>query len=181
MKNLIGLLTFALLIVSIEVKAELSKTTLLSLNMMMIDRTYTDRGVESKSKQTDMDIKVTRIEKQWSYGGIFSTNTNDPSQSNRTSYGLSGGYYSDKDFYINLHYFLSSKYKLDPVTEYTKGTGFGIDLGFLVKITSSFLAGIEITHRNYNYTEITQGGVATPASATHTELIPMFTFAVAFQ
>ncbi len=181
MKTLFSSLFFGLLIITIESKADLSKTTLLSLNMMMIDRAHVDAGIETKSKQTDMELKVNRIEKQWSYGAIYATNSNDPSQTNRTSYGLSGGYYSDKDFYVNVHYFLSSKYKLDPVTEYSKGTGFGVDLGFLVKITSSFLAGFELTHRNYTYSEISRGGLAAPISATHTELIPMVTFAVAFQ
>ncbi len=182
MNKMIGLFILASMVTFISpARADLSNTTLLSLDVMYLDREYEDSGTQTKSKQTDLDLKITRVVKAWSYGAIYVTNSSDPAQSSRTSYGLSGGYFSDKDFYINFHYFLSSKYNLGPGAQYSKGTGYGIDLGFLTKITSSFLAGLMLSQRNYSYTEVSAGGVSASTSATHKELIPMFTLAVAFQ
>jgi len=171
---------FALLFCAVA-KADLSKTTLFSLNTMYIDRDYDDNGTKTHSKTNDTDLRVTRVDKQFSYGAIYSMNSNDSSDASRASYGLSVGYYSIKDFYVNLHYFISSKYNFGGGTEYTKGNGYGVDLGFLSKVTSSFYVGLVITHRTYNYTDISTGGMTSSTSATHNELIPLFSFAVAFQ
>jgi hypothetical protein len=178
----LGLLPFVVSVLFAgTAQADLTKTTLFSVNAMYINRDYNDNGTELKSKETDMDLRVTRVEKSFSYGAIYATSSNDANQSNRTSYGLSVGYYSDKDFYVNLHYFLSSKYTLSGGTEYTKGNGYGLDMGVLSKITSSLYIGLVGTYRSYAYTELSQGGVTTSTDSKHTDLLPMFTLAVAFQ
>lgn len=172
---------FSLVILtSVVAKADLSRTTLFSLNTIYLDREYKDNGVTSKSKQTDTDLRLMRIEKKWAYGLIYSQSANDSSSASRTSTGLSLGYYSEKDFYLNVHYFLNSKYSFTGF-EYSKGNGYEIDLGFVSKITSSFYAGLVIARKEFKYTEQTIGGVQSTADATHQELIPMFTFAVVFQ
>ncbi len=162
-------------------RADIFKSTLFSLNTIYLDRDYDNNGVKSKSKETDTDLRLMRIEKNWAYGGIYSISSNDSSDSNRTSYGISGGYFSDKDFYIAAHYFLSSKYKAGGGVEYSKGTGYGIDLGFLTKITTSFYAGLVFIHRSYSYSEQNSSAGSSSVSVSHRELIPMFTFGVVFQ
>ena len=167
--------------------ADLSRTTLFSLNTIYIDRDYTFANVSTHDKITDTDLRLMRIEKKWAYGVIYSQSASDSSDASRTSYGISTGYYSDKDFYINLHYFFGSKYTMG-ATEYSKGSGYEIDLGFLTKITSSFYAGLMFGRKEFKYSESTTNAgfpgapsTTAQASAVHRELIPMFTFAVVFQ
>ena len=174
------------LFVSVAAQADLSRSTLFSLNTILLDREYIDNNVTTKSKITDTDLRLMRIEKQWAYGVIYSQSASDSSAASRSSYGISAGYYSDKDFYINLHYFLNSKYTAGN-TDYSKGSGYELDLGFVSKITSSFYAGLMFGRKEFKYSESTTnlgfpGGTTTSqTSSTHRELIPMFTFAVVFQ
>jgi len=170
----------SILLASMVSHADLSKTLVFSLNTIYLDRDYDDNGTTSESKITDTDLRLIRVDKKFAVGGIYSISSNDSSNSSRTSYGISAGYYSDKDFYLNAHYFLSSKYKFNGTTEYTKGSGYEIDLGFLSKITSSFYVGLMVAHKSFSYSEMTVNGVSSSTSATHKELIPMFTFAVVF-
>lgn len=181
MKNLSLWSAVVVLLISGVAQADLTKTTLFSLNTMYIDRDYDDDGTKTQAKTNDTDLRITRVDKQFSYGAIYSMNSNDASDANRSSYGISVGYYSVKDFYVNLHYFISSKYNFGGGTEYTKGNGYGVDLGFLSKVTSSFYVGLVITHRGYSYSEISSSGATASVSSTHKELVPLFSFAVAFQ
>lgn len=173
MKNIALVL---IVLFSAVAQADLSKSTLFSLNTIYLDRDYNDNGVVYQDKITDTDLRLMRIEKQWSYGAIYSLSSNDSSDASRASYGLSVGYYSEKDFYLNYHYFYSSKYNFSG-GEY-KGTGYEFDLGFLSKVTSSFYVGIMFAIKNFNYTELSNNGVTTSINATQKEVIPMFTFAV---
>lgn len=177
MKNVF--LLIIVILAGLSARADLSRSTIFSLNTIYIDRDYDNNGVTSKSKQTDTDLRLTRVEKNWSYGAIYALSSNDSSDANRTSYGLSVGYYSEKDFYLNFNYFLASKYAFGS-NEYSKGTGYEVDLGFLTKITSSFYAGLLIGIKNFSYTEQRIGGVTSSASINHREVLPMFTFAVDF-
>jgi len=162
-------------------QAEMFKSTLFQLNTIYIDRDYDDNGVKSKSKQTDTDFRIMRVEKHWAYGAIYSLSSNDSSDASRTNFGLSVGYYSEKDFYMNLHYFLTSKYNNGfGGTEYSKGNGYEFDVGFLSKITSSFYVGLLVALKSFTYNEQTAGGVTSGISATHKEVIPMFSFAIRF-
>ena len=158
--------------------ADMFRSTLFSLNTIYLDRDYTDNGMVSQSKATDTDLRLMRIEKNWSYGAIYSLSSSDASDSSRTSVGLSAGYYSERDFYLNFHYFLSSKYSFGGASEYTKGGGYEFDVGFLSKVTSSFYVGLLVAIKNFSYSEQTLGGVTSGVSATHREVIPMFSFAV---
>lgn len=179
MKN--HLLFFVVLLsVSVPASADLFKSTVFSLNTIYMDRDYDDNGVQSRTKMTDTDLRLIRIEKNWAYGAIYSMSANDSSDANRTSYGLTAGYYSEKDFYLNAHYFLSSKYKAG-ATEYTKGSGYQIDVGMLSKISSSVYIGLLVALKNFSYSEAETGGVTSSISATHREVLPMFSLAIAFR
>lgn len=175
MKTIIIFLSFFTVNVA---SADMFRSTLFSLNTIYMDRDYDDSGVKSKSTATDTDLRLMRIEKYWSYGGIYSLSSNDSSTSSRTSVGLSVGYYSEKDFYLNLHYFLSSKYSFGGASEYTKGNGYEFDVGFLSKVTSSFYVGIVMAIKNFNYSELTIAGNTSAVNSSHREVIPMFTFAI---
>ena len=171
----------ALLLMFSSAQADMFKSTLFSLNTIYVDRDYDDNGIQSNSKETDTDFRLTRVEKNWSYGVVYALSSNDSSIANRTSYGLSVGYFSDKDFYLNLNYFLSSKYSFGGGSEYSRGGGYEFDLGFLSKVTSSFYVGLALAIKNFTYTEQTMAGVTSSISATHKDVLPMFTFAVSFQ
>lgn len=177
MKKKIGFLLVFL--VAGAAQADLSKSTVFSLNTIYIDRDYDDNGVKSKMKMTDTDFRLMRVEKGWAYGAIYSLSSNDSSDAQRNSAGLSLGYYSQKDFFINLHYYLTSKYKAGAL-EYSKGNGYEVDVGMLSKVTSSVYIGLLMALKNFSYTEQTMGGVTSSTSATHREVIPMFTLAIAF-
>jgi hypothetical protein len=168
-----------LLIFSNTTKADMFKSTLFSLNTIYLDRDYDDNGFKTKSKQTDTDFRIIRIEKYWSYGAIYSLSANDASDAGRSSYGLSLGYFSEKDFYMNLHYFVSSKYRTGGV-DYTKGNGYEFDVGFLSKVTSSFYVGLLVALKNFSYTEQTVAGLKSSITSNHKEVIPMFSFGVNF-
>ena len=179
MKSYLRLFVFiGSLIYSYSTQADLFRSTLFSLNTIYLDRDYVDNGVKSQSKATDTDLRLMRIEKYWSYGAIYALSSSDASDSNRSSMGLSIGYYSEKDFYLNYHHFISSKYSFGGNSEYSKGGGYEFDVGFLSKVTSSFYVGIVMAIKNFNYTQLNAAGVTSATSASHKEVIPMFTFAV---
>ncbi len=171
---------FLILTFSNVTKADMFKSTLFSLNTIYLDRDYDDNGTKTKTKETDTDFRLMRIEKYWAYGALYSMSANDASDAGRSSYGVSAGYYSEKDFYMNLHYYISSKYKIGSNIEYTKGNGYEFDVGFLSKVTSSFYVGLLVALKDFSYSEQTSGGLKTNISATHKEVIPMFSFAVSF-
>lgn len=77
------------LFISNTSKADVFKSTLFSLNTIYLDRDYDDNGVKTKAKETDTDFRIMRVEKYWSYGGIYSISANDSSDAGRSSYGLS--------------------------------------------------------------------------------------------
>lgn len=160
--------------------ADMFKSTIFSLNTIYLDRDYDDNGAKTTNKQTDTDFRVMRVEKYWSYGLIYSLSSNDSSDAGRASYGLSAGYYSQKDFYMNAHYFLSSQYKLGGGAEYTKGSGYEFDVGFLSKVTSSFYVGLLVAIKNFSYSEQMSAGTTSEVTVTHKEVVPMFSFAVNF-
>lgn len=161
-------------------RADMFKSTLFSLNTIYLDRDYDNNGTKYKAKATDTDFRIMRIEKYWSYGVIYSLSSNDSSDASRTSYGLSAGYYSEKDFYMNLHYFLSTKYKLSSGPEYGGGSGYEFDVGFLSKVTSSFYVGLLVALKNFTYSEQSIAGTTSSIAATQKEVIPMFSFAINF-
>ncbi len=176
MKTLFTMLS--LVLIGSIAKADLFKSTLFSFNTIYLDRDYSDNGSTSQAKITDTDMRLMRIEKHWAYGFIYSLSSNDSSDASRSSYGLSVGYFSEKDFYLQMHYFLASKYAFNGNSEYTKGGGYEFDLGFLSKVTSSFYVGIVFAIKNFTYSELTTSGSKSTVSASHREVMPMFTFAV---
>jgi hypothetical protein len=172
------LILASMLLFSSFAHADIYKSVLVQLDTIYLTRDYTDAGGTFQDKITDTDFRLMRVEKQWAYGVMYSLSANDSSNANRSSYGLSLGFYSEKDFYLNYTYFYSSKYSFGG-TEY-KGNGYEIDLGFLSKVTSSFYVGLMFAIKNFSYSDSVTNGVSTSISATQKEVMPMFTFAVDF-
>jgi hypothetical protein len=172
------IILFLICLYSGFVQADISKSTLFSLNTIYLDRDYNDNGAIYQDKITDTDLRLMRIEKNWGYGVNYSLSSNDSSDANRTSIGLSVGFYSEKDFYLNYTYFYTSRYSFSG-GEY-KGTGYEFDLGFISKVTASFYAGLMFAIKSFNYTESISGGASSSSNATQKEVLPMFTFAVVF-
>lgn len=178
MKNFIYIQAVILLL-SLVSRADMFKTTLFTVNTIYLDRDYDTNGTRTQSKSTDTDFRLIKIERNWAYGGVYSLSANDASSSNRTSMGVTIGYYSERDFFMNYTYFLSSKYNSGGV-EYTKGNGYEFDLGFLSRVTSSFYVGLMAAVKNFTYTEQTSGGAPSATNVTHREVVPMFTFGIVF-
>ncbi len=182
MKNLILFAASAVcLFGSVTAHADLSNTVLFTINTIYIDRDYTDNGVTSQAKTTDTDLRLGKVFKNYYAGAIYSQSSNDSSDASRTSYGISTGFFSDKDLYIAAHYFLTSKFNRGSGVTDQKGSGFEIDLGGLFKFTSSFYLGLMMAYKTFNYSERSTNGVITATSVSHRELLPQFTVGFAFQ
>ncbi len=181
MRNLlISLLSFMALIFPPNVYADLNNTFLFTLNTIYITRDYNDNGIKSSYKTTDTDIRLGKVFRSYYAGLLYSQSANDSNAASRTSYGLSGGYFSEKDIYMVANYFFSSKNSQSGVFE-DKGTGFEIDLGGLFRFTSSFYLGLMMAYRSFSYTDRTISGVSAGTSAQNRELVPMFTIGFALQ
>ena len=162
-------------------RADLSNTILVTINTIYLDRDYSDNGIKTQNKTTDTDIRFGKVFQKYYAGIIYSQSSNDSSNANRTSYGLSTGYYSEKDLYIAAHYFFSSKFNRGGGTVDEKGSGYEVDLGGLFKFTSSFYMGLMMAYKTFSYSERTTGGLTTGVSIFHKELMPLFTIGFAFQ
>lgn len=162
------------------VKADLTNTVLFTLNTIYLDRDFNDNGVTFQEKTTDTDIRLGKVFKHYYAGIIYSQSSNDSSDASRTSYGVSTGYFSEKDLYIAAHYFFSSKFARGGGVVDEKGSGFEIDLGGLFKFTSSFYMGLMMAYKTFNYSERTIAGVTTARSVSQRELLPQFTVGFAF-
>ena len=177
----LSLFTILFFVFQPKAQADLTNTVLFTLNTIYLDRDYTDNGVTSQAKTTDTDLRLGKVFKRYYAGAIYSQSSNDSSDSNRTSYGLSGGYFSEKDLYIAAHYFFSSTFDHGGGTVDEKGSGYEIDLGGLFKFTSSFYMGLMMAYKTFNYSERSINGVSGGTSVTHRELLPLFTIGFAFQ
>lgn len=162
-------------------EADLSNTILFTLNTIYLDRDFNDNGIRGQEKTTDTDIRLGKVFKHYYAGAIYSQSSNDSSDASRTSYGISTGYFSDKDLYIAAHYFFSSKFARGGGVIDEKGSGFEIDLGGLFKFTSSFYMGLMMAYKTFSYSERNTAGVTTGTSVSHRELLPLFTVGFAFQ
>ena len=64
-------------------------------------------------------------------------------------------------WFVHGHYLLSSTF--DPNTadtsQYTKGGGMQVDLGYLFPVGQSFHLGLQLTHRAFEYKALTTAGV----------------------
>ncbi len=164
-----------------QAHADLSNTYLFTLNTIYLDRDYSDNGLKFKYKTTDTDIRLGRVFRQAYAGIIYSQSANDSTNANRTSYGLSGGYFSDRDIYIEAHYFFNSKYDHGGGVVDGGGSGFEIDLGGLFRFTSSFYLGLLMAYKAFSYTERSTSGISAATSVSHRELMPLFTVGFALQ
>ena len=180
-KIFFSLLVFTFLIQIQSAHADLSNTVLITLNTIYLDRDYSDNGIKTQNKTTDTDIRFGKVFQKYYAGIIYSQSSNDSSDANRTSYGLSTGYYSEKDLYIAAHYFFNSKFNRGGGTVDEKGSGYEIDLGGLFKFTSSFYMGLMMAYKTFSYSERTTGGTTTAVSISHKELMPLFTVGFTFQ
>ncbi len=160
------------------VKADLSNTTLFKANIMYVDRSFSNGTTSTSYKTQDLDLRLGRVFKKV-YAGIISSQSNyDLLTANRSSLGVSLGYFSDKDVYLMVHYFVSSKYQEFSTLNYQKGSGTQVDLGGLFKLSSSFLAGMLFSYKSLTYSELVTNGVSTTVNLSHREMLPMFTLAV---
>ncbi|UYL10270.1 hypothetical protein B9G69_006715 [Bdellovibrio sp. SKB1291214] len=110
-----------------------------------------DNGADSKSSRMVYDVGLYYKFQGggWVLGGLYqndSTSVNGVSTP-RTSYGLSGGYMTNKEMggYIIATYFISSV-----MGDYNEGSGYQVDLGYKFTPRRIPLA-FQISYKNYDY------------------------------
>lgn len=120
----------------------------------------------------------------WAILGMYSienkkTDTgNSTSNSDRTSYGAGGGWYSREAMgpYVDAIYHLNSKLMLGS-TKY-QGTGWQVDVGYQFQISGAVSFGVQLAYSNFVYTKL-DGTALTPPD-TRTNLDPMLALVIIF-
>lgn len=145
------------------------------LSALKYDTTYESSGTTSKDNRTFLDFKVGYLtSSQIYFGGIYSsysqnTDTNSPA---RTATGLSIGYHN-QGFFADFNYFLMSEYQSGATTTWKDGSGFGLDFGYNVMMSSNFYVGAELTYKTLEYKKINVGGADVSATNKVTEMLPL--------
>jgi hypothetical protein len=123
------------------------------------------------------DIKAGYITESGVYlGGLFSTRSDNQTSVDTvsgSSTGVGVGYFGDGGFNLRGYYKFGDTYG-----DYSEGTGFQADLGYLLNPTSSFFFGINVSIRQTQYKSNTT--IAGFDSWTRKETYPFFTFGFLF-
>lgn len=108
----------------------------------------------SESSRLFYDFKLGYHYNSIYLGGIYSSRAveSGATEDQRTSYGLSLGYHSGGTF-LDLSYFINASRTIG-ATEYTQGTGLGVDLGYNFGVTPSFFMGLQASYKTFTYKEV---------------------------
>lgn len=126
---------------------------------------------ESRDNRTYADIKFGYLMSNSIYLGVIhstmsvSTGTDSPS---RSATGLSVGYHGN-GLFADLNYFLQSEYKFSSTSAMKEGSGFGLDFGYNIPMSSSFYMGVQLTYKSISYKKIE----SVTSANTFTEMLPM--------
>ena len=111
-------------------------------------------------------------------GGIYDSETEDygASEQERTSYGVSFGYFGDSIAVVGSYY-ISSELSTGGASNY-EGTGFKVYLSYFFSLTQSVGLGPMLTYKSFTYTEL--GGNSLSTDREETKIDPMIAFSVKF-
>ena len=155
---------------------------LLGASLNLTGSTSDDGTTKTNSSATGYDVKFGQVMGSGLYWGLFytgSSGSTDPGtgsiSSSSSGYGVSLGYFNS-GWYGVLNYLLSHENTVG-TTKDTKGTGYGVELGYMIPMSGSFslLVGAEYNYVNYKEQDIGAGPVAADIKVTSTTF-PKVTF-----
>lgn len=139
---------------------------LLGVNLFMYNAKVTDNGTSGESNTMIYDAKLGYLPGSGLYvGGIYTSRNHSGTLSDSGSAtGASLGYMGDNGLYLMGHYLVTAK-----TGDYTDGSGYQADFGYLANVSGSFHVGAELTYRDITYKKLNG------ADTTHevTEMFPM--------
>lgn len=135
---------------SLQAEARRSSSGVLFTANATINNTEVETsGGTSKSEFTLIDLKLGYLGGSGLYlGGLYSTRSGNNSSESGNALGASVGYVGARGFFIKGHYIASSE-----LGDWKEGTGMQVDFGYLSNVTSSFVVGVELTHRAIEYSK----------------------------
>lgn len=156
---------------SLQAEARRSSSgVLFTANAFMYNTEAEQGSASAKSENSVIDLKLGYLGGSGLYlGGMYSTR--DMNGADGNAIAASVGYVGSKGFFIKGHYVASAE-----LDEWKEGTGFQVDFGYLSNVTSSFVVGVEITHRSIEYAKHD----TVPGKYKLTETMPMLTLGFVF-
>lgn len=158
----------------------------LGLSTSIQNSTYSgdDYGTSITTTTTAIDAKFGYVFSNSFYlGGLYSTTT----ISGQTGYspsvtgmGVTLGYHSN-GWIFDATYFLSGTYNdVTAGTNYTNGSGYGVDLGYNFMLSSSFYLGLELDYKSITYAKKEVSSVSTDRNNTVAGYRPMINLGFMF-
>jgi hypothetical protein len=144
-----------------------------------LETTSTSATLDSKESTYDLNLGFLYSSglylgvNQSSYQVVTKSDGATTSDKTATATGLSAGYFGTNGLYLRLHYYLSAQYD-----DYKKGSGTQLELGYMGRVASSFLLGVQLAQQSLTFTE--NDTIATFEKYTISDLRPMFTMGFIF-
>jgi hypothetical protein len=136
----------------------------------------------TKANNTYYDLKLGYLNKKIYVGGIYSVHTQESGGSQDPKRDLMGatlGYHND-GWYLDASYFFGGNYDTSTI-DYRKASGFGIDLGYDVKVTGNVYLGLKGSYKSYTFKEYEQNSNTVVAdNKVKSEMYPMIVLGIIF-
>lgn len=164
----------------------LTNGLLLSGNIMMLDQ-HTETQASSTAKATLKvqlaDVKIGQItENGWYFGAIYhSRNQGDATSTDHTQApGLSFGYTLPEGLYFLGHVLGFAEHKDNSNNiQYSEGTGFAADIGYLTDLTTTLYVGFCYSFRQLEFKK-RKPELSSFQSRKYSEQSPMLSIALLF-
>ena len=150
-----------------------SSGVLFDVNAFVYNSKAKDDNSSSESNTMIYDLKLGYLPGSGLYLGAIYTSRNHSGtlSDSGSATGASIGYFGDSGFYGMAHYYFTATNG-----DYSDGTGYQADFGYLTEVSGPFHVGVELTYRDLTYKKLNG------ASANHelTEMFPMLTLGFIF-
>jgi hypothetical protein len=119
------------------------------------------------------DLKLGYLPGNGLYVGAIYTSRNHSGtlSDSGSATGASVGYLSDSGFYFMGHYYFTATNG-----DYSNGSGYQGDFGYLVDVSGPFYVGVELTYRDLTYKKV----LGADTNYELTEMFPMLTLGFIF-
>lgn len=174
MKNIFVIMTLLLTTGIAEARGGGAGTGFLAdVNAFVYNSKAKSGNTTAESNTMIYDVKLGYLTGSGLYlGGIYTSRNHSGTLSDSGSAtGLSVGYLGEAGFFIMGHYYLTATNG-----DYSNGSGYQADFGYLTEVSGAFYVGVELTYRDLTYKKF-QG-----ADTTYelTEMFPMLTLGFIF-
>lgn len=134
-------------------------------------------------KNTYMDYKLGYLSNTLYFGGVYSSYNRETSGSTtkRSLTGATVGYHNN-GFFLDGTYYISGEVELPTLTKVKSGSGYAIELGYEVMVSSSAYLGLEGVYKSISYTKVvSSAGTESDADNKETpEIYPMLSVGIFF-